>query len=328
MIYYMCALAAEAKPIIEFYGLKRVNRPGRFQFFEHAGDRRRNVQESCRNAEAVLVISGTGSYNAAVAVTLLCSAYPPESRDIFINFGICGAMPESGLCIGDVCAVCGVYSDAGDRPLYPDMIIESGFRKCKIKTCAAPVSFFDLEGSYGCDNDGPELVDMESYGALFAAMSFFECHRCFVIKTVSDIVGESTVNPDGFEKYAFDKELAAAAARKGAADVVEFASKAEREIYELSPADIIPDAEDIKAAERLGEILLLSYSQKEQLRCILRRRTLEGRRSAKAIFDFIQEYCGDESQPIALSEDGARRMSRREGKHLFEAFKKYEEYYD
>ncbi len=61
----------------------------------------------------VYTASGIGVANAARAATLLIERFSP---DIIILFGIGGAYPESGLCIGDVAfAEKEIYADAGVR---------------------------------------------------------------------------------------------------------------------------------------------------------------------------------------------------------------------
>jgi futalosine hydrolase len=64
------------------------------------------------NSLSVMILdSGIGKVNAASATTFLCEKFP---LTIIINHGVCGAYPETGLSIGDICiAQKEVYGDEG-----------------------------------------------------------------------------------------------------------------------------------------------------------------------------------------------------------------------
>lgn len=304
MIYYCCALAFEARPLIEHYGMKRKNVPGRFQFFVSENQRPAATAASKQpRPAAVVVISGTGSYAASVAATMLFSLYPPEQEDIFINFGICGALPVSGLTRSSVAIAYSVSCEGQHRMLYPDMMMQSDFAPVRLRTFSAPVYAARTESEF-------DIADMEGYGALHAALAFFECHRCFVIKTVSDLIGTE-------EQHA-DTAAAAMAAAAGAKKVIAFAEKAQAEAAKLTQRiPELPEAEQ-RLAEELCILLSLSFAQREQLSCLLRRRMLLGFSSETLIKDFIREELSGEEQ----------KRDRRDGKVLFEKFKGFEKNYD
>lgn len=349
MVYYCCALFFEARPFIARYGMKQVGAPGRFRFFvsektEEAGcagpepaaaetagaenaeeteQRRRllpgtaDLPERERPA-AALVVSGSGSYAAATASAALFALYPPRQEDLFINFGLCGAHPASGLPVLTTCIAESVSCEGERRVLYPDRILPCDFTPVRLKTFPSPVSEVSPAAEQAYD-----AADMEGYGALYATMTFFECHRCFVIKTVSDRIAfsaESRKEDVRRETVQLDRKLAERAAEEGAARTAAFAEKAQQEAAGLLQRIPALPEEERAAAEALCSALSLSFAQREQLGALLRRRMLRGLPSAAMIRAFLL-------QEAAAEAEGADR-SRREGKKRFEKFKGFVSTYD
>jgi len=148
MIGIICAYFKEAKPLIRYFNLKKIN--DKFSIYE--------------NEKISLIISGQGKINSSIATTYLLS-----TRDIsnIINFGIAGSGKYK---IGDIFLI----NKINDK-LFPDILISHPFRESEI-IC------FDEVVTGGEYN----LVDMESEGFFKASIKFLKAHQIYLIKIVSD----------------------------------------------------------------------------------------------------------------------------------------------
>jgi len=148
MIGIVCAYLKEAKPLIKYFNLKKIN--DKFQIYE--------------NENISLIISDRGSLNSAIATTYLLS-----TREInhIINFGIAGS---SEYKVGEIFLVNKINDN-----LFPDILISHPFRESEIKCFDEVVT----EGKY-------KLVDMESEGFFKAGIKFLKAHQIHLIKIVSD----------------------------------------------------------------------------------------------------------------------------------------------
>ena len=161
------ATRLEAEPFVRDFGLKEVNK-GRMVFFEGEG--------------IILVISGIGKTNAAIATTYCCMAVHPRW---IVNLGAAGAAKTS-LRIGDIFHVTSVIEY--DRPLFsregprlhrPHVL--PGYREATLATQDRPVITPDLRAEVAPFAD---LVDMEGAAVVQAALRFET--PCVLFKFVSD----------------------------------------------------------------------------------------------------------------------------------------------
>lgn len=163
MIYIFSAFYAEAKNIIDHYGLKKEKSPEmvRFDVF---------TNESIR-----LVITGVGEINAAAAVSNIGGAYGISPDDEILNVG-CGAGFSSDICLGSIFLGNKLTEQMTGRTFYPDMLMKANFRECEIVTVARVL------------NEGSDSVvyDMEAAAVYQAAAFFVGPHRMHFIKLVSD----------------------------------------------------------------------------------------------------------------------------------------------
>jgi hypothetical protein len=167
MIYLITALDAEARPLCDYYRLKRDT------FLPYT---------LYRNEEIVLVVSGMGRTNALMAVSALLGWRIPEEKDVLINVGICGA--PSDFRIGEALLIHQILD--GDRRYYPDILYSHSLRETSMRCVDAPQSVL---------SDTP--VDMES-GAIFQAASrFFKLHQMAFLKIVSDHCTPESVTKEG-----------------------------------------------------------------------------------------------------------------------------------
>lgn len=163
MIYIFSAFYAEAKNIIDHYGLKKEKSPEMVRFDVFAN-------ESIR-----LVITGIGEINAAAAVSNIGGAYGISPDDEILNVG-CGAGFSSDICMGSIFLGNKLTEQMTGRTFYPDMLMKANFRECEIVTVARVLN-------EGCDS---VVYDMEAAAVYQAAAFFVGPHRMHFIKLVSD----------------------------------------------------------------------------------------------------------------------------------------------
>ena len=116
MIYIFSAFYAEAKNIIDHYGLKKEKSPEMVRFDVFAN-------ESIR-----LVITGVGEINAAAAVSNIGGAYGISPDDEILNVG-CGAGFSSDICLGSIFLGNKLTEQMTGRTFYPDMLMKANFRE-------------------------------------------------------------------------------------------------------------------------------------------------------------------------------------------------------
>lgn len=163
MIYIFSAFYAEAKNIIDHYGLKKEKSPEMVRFDVFAN-------ESIR-----LVITGVGEINAAAAVSNIGGAYGISPDDEILNVG-CGAGFSSDISLGSIFLGNKLTEQMTGRTFYPDMLMKANFRECEIVTVARVLN-------EGCDS---VVYDMEAAAVYQAAAFFVGPHRMHFIKLVSD----------------------------------------------------------------------------------------------------------------------------------------------
>lgn len=163
MIYIFSAFYAEAKNIIDHYGLKKEKSPEMVRFDVFAN-------ESIR-----LVITGIGEINAAAAVSNIGGTYGISPDDEILNVG-CGAGFSSDICLGSIFLGNKLTEQMTGRTFYPDMLMKANFRECEIVTVARVLN-------EGCDS---VVYDMEAAAVYQAAAFFVGPHRMHFIKLVSD----------------------------------------------------------------------------------------------------------------------------------------------
>ena len=211
MLYFITALYAEAKPLLQTFSLKKNTS------FLHS-----TVYE---NETITLLITGVGKLSAAIAVTELLALKPPAKHDILCNIGIaaCPQTPKNPTLF-----FCTNITDfATARTVYPDMLFPFPYEKASLITVDCIITSFtknqfqdnsltNKETIYPItssllENEQPlfaeprsqqttlfyesfseiekidiHLYDMEAYGIYTAALRYFSCERMFFFKAVSD----------------------------------------------------------------------------------------------------------------------------------------------
>ena len=166
MFFFVCALYAEARPLIYALSLRKdaFSCPYETYFAEDS---------SC-----VLTLSGMGPVAASGATSYLLTRFGFRSdRDFLINFGSCAGTGE-GLHI-----VNKITDSLTGRDYYPDMIYD-------LSSCGLPVSsekaLTTVSRVVSTLEDPDSLYEMEASGIFQAAYRFLPPHRMLFLKYVSD----------------------------------------------------------------------------------------------------------------------------------------------
>ena len=176
MIYIAVALTVEAKPLITYFKLKKDNEIKKYQVF--------------KNEEIILMITGSGMLQGAIAATYVLGSLDIGEEDIFLNLGICGAVKDN-ISIGDIILCNKIINNSSKKNFYPDMLFKHKFREGTLETF-----FHVVDKRIELDKIQGEIVDMEGAGICEAASLFFSQYQINVIKIVSDYLSTSEITPE------------------------------------------------------------------------------------------------------------------------------------
>lgn len=159
MLIWVCALHCEAKPVIDFYRLKKSQ--DRHAFDVYRGD------------DMVCVVSGIGKIASAAACAWIAASHPRETSFAWINLGTAGGAEHQ---IGDLLQLNQVVDADSGQCYYP-----------------APVAVSPLSGSACLTLSRPSedyrrdtLFDMEASGFMHSALRFSSAELVQGLKVVSD----------------------------------------------------------------------------------------------------------------------------------------------
>ena len=149
------ALEIEAKPLINFYKLKKTNYSS-FDIWE--------------NENKKLIITGVGKLRAAIAISYLFGL--SKNVTSFLNLGICG---HKNLEIGTLVFPHKIKDSAnGKNIIYPSILFEN--LPCDtfpLMTVDSPCSEYENDYCY----------DMEAFGFFTAAVKFLPIDLVYSLKT-------------------------------------------------------------------------------------------------------------------------------------------------
>ena len=184
MILFVTALTIEADPLIRRYFMKRDMSSTAFPVF--IGN---NV---------VLIISGVGKTNAAMAVVVLAERYVTNRDDIIlVNVGFCGSF-DASLVPGTLVSLHKITDMDSGRDYYPEVCVDE-----KVPSLSAGCfSKLVREGDLETDRPPFSVCDMESAGVLAAASRYFSTHRILLLKIVSDML-----NPDALDRHTLENDV-------------------------------------------------------------------------------------------------------------------------
>ncbi len=153
MIVIVTATFSEAKALVEHFGLIQIQKKP-FSIY--------------KNDKILLIISGIGKVNSAIATTYAFSTY--KNIDNIINFGICGSNDKEKK-IGSFWHIKSVIDKDSDKKFI--LKKDGEMLWCHSKAVTSPPS-------------KKVLVDMESSGFLQAAKHFIDKEKVDIYKIVSD----------------------------------------------------------------------------------------------------------------------------------------------
>lgn len=159
MLIWVCALHCEAKPVIDFYRLKKSRADEAFDVY--------------RNDDMVCVISGPGKLASAAASAWVAARVTPGPPPLWINLGTAGAADHelgTPFLLHQV-----VDADSGQR-YYPVMPEKPSIERHAGLCLSQPST------EYRADY----LFDMESSGFMQAALRFSSAELIRSLKVVSD----------------------------------------------------------------------------------------------------------------------------------------------
>lgn len=178
MIYIITAMYAEAHPFITRFQLKKDISHTRFQVFKN------------KEADLCLVISGTGSVPAAVAVSNTCAEYGTGQEDFLLNVGICAGIwaanmhgTDSARQTGKIFLCNKITEQSTGKTFYPDILYRHQFTESQIITGAKP--YIKTNPVTIPDTDFC-LYDMEAAAIYQAGAYYFGPHQMNFLKILSD----------------------------------------------------------------------------------------------------------------------------------------------
>ena len=175
MIYLFTAMYCEAHPLIQQYQLKKETAQTHFQVFSNESNYMR------------LVITGTGMIAAAVAVSSVCTKYPPGGYDFLVNIGICAGTSKKK----DLFLCNKITEQTTGKTFYPDILYQHPFCEAQVITGAKPFQKEDMKKSKETC-----LYDMEASAIYQSGSYFFGPHQMFFLKTISDHGDFENVTPN------------------------------------------------------------------------------------------------------------------------------------
>lgn len=177
MIYIVTALYCEAKCLIQYYHLTKMEGSTRFQVFYN------EEQSIC------LLITGTGSLVAAVAVASVCTAFGAGEGDFLVNCGICAGGKEQ---LGRLFLCNKLQEESTGRTFYPDILYRHDFEEKMIITGTKILNAENI--------DAGVLYDLEAAAVYQAGSYFFGPHQMSFLKVVSDSGNGSGVSKEKAEQ--------------------------------------------------------------------------------------------------------------------------------
>jgi len=164
MLTFVVALHCEAKPVIDFYKLKKVDvKP--FDLY-------RGKSES---VEIELLVTGIGALSVASAVAWLAGANTSinKAQRVWLNVGTAGHEDRD---VGSLILVHGVGDEVLQRSHYPPLVCKWAGQTDAVLSVSAPTSSYPAGAA----------VDMEAYAFFNTAIRFSDSELVQSLKVISD----------------------------------------------------------------------------------------------------------------------------------------------
>jgi adenosylhomocysteine nucleosidase len=158
MLNWVTALHCEAKPVIDYYRLKKSPQLHAFEVY--------------RGEDMTCIVSGTGKLASAAACAWL-AAVETANSPAWINLGIAGAAEHD---IGRAFVLDKIVDDDTGQSYFPAPVVPTGLPASACLTLSKP----------GYDYHEDSLFDMEASGYISSALRFSSAELVQSIKIVSD----------------------------------------------------------------------------------------------------------------------------------------------
>ena len=158
MIHFIVATPSEARPLIEFFKLKKKDSISNFIFFV--------------NDDISLTISGIGKLNSAMSVAHTFCEFNKVKNNIWINFGISGHINHN---IGKVFLINKIIDKETNYKFFPHIIKNCNLNQHSCMTYS--------KESFAYTDD---LSDMEAFGFFMGAEKYSTRELIHTIKIISD----------------------------------------------------------------------------------------------------------------------------------------------
>lgn len=158
MLIWMCALHCEAKPVIDFYRLKKQPDIKAFDLYQLN--------------DIACIVSGIGDLNMAAACAWAASVFAHKTC-CWINLGIAG---HSSLPLGTALIADEVQRQHATQSLFPSALQTSQLTTACVISQPAEQTDYHPDAAY----------DMEAYAFLHSCRHFTQLEFCSCIKVISD----------------------------------------------------------------------------------------------------------------------------------------------
>ena len=158
-IFVFIALDCEAKPVINYFNLKKENINYPFPIY--------------KNNNIVLTVTGVGKVAMAGAVAHTLAIFPDSQMPVMINIGIAG---HRGQAIGSLFMAMKIVDTDSGKKFYPPLVGNNCLETSEIKTTSVPCTSY----SEDC------LIDMEASAFYEMAVRFTSSELIHSLKVVSD----------------------------------------------------------------------------------------------------------------------------------------------
>lgn len=168
MLRFVVALQAEARPLIERYGLARDPRSDAFPWFQQAGT---------SAGDTALIVSGPGKTAAAAATAYLHLRTGGERHAVWINAGVAG---HGSRAVGEAVIAHTIVDRASGAAWYPPHVFPLPVEADRVTTVDTVERRFQGDGAF----------EMEASGFYPTACRFSTSELVHSFKIVSDGPGD------------------------------------------------------------------------------------------------------------------------------------------
>ncbi|MCK5189325.1 MAG: hypothetical protein KAR12_04660 [Methylococcales bacterium] len=159
IVFIFTALDCEAKPLVQFFDLKKVGGHDCFSIY--------------RNEKIVLTVAGVGKVAMAGAVAYTLAIFPECQVPVLVNIGIAGHKVQE---IGILCIAMKIIDGDTGRRFYPPLFGSHWPKTSELKTTSQPCVKYDSD----C------LYEMEASAFYEMAVRFSTSELIHCFKVISD----------------------------------------------------------------------------------------------------------------------------------------------